>query len=173
MNPYEASSAVSTPRSNLNNYRASRLAFYLCALVTSFAMPLSAFLIAGLVNSTFKPNMGTWVIPYFFLTAVLCMPIGIFTAIVTRWSRRRISRSPLYSILSAIVMGFLPVVLIPALKNSNAALSSLSFAAQQSLLLFWTAGAPIFLGATAYLLIAIKNPPDDDGSWPAPNYWNE
>lgn len=134
-------------------------------------MPFSAVLISDLVNRTYNPNMGAWVTPYFLITALLCVPIGIFSAIVTRWSRRRISKSPLHTFLFAIVMGFLPVVLIPALKN--AMLSSLSFVAQQSLLLFWTAGAPIFLGATTYLLVAIRNPPDDDGSWPAPNYWNE
>jgi len=171
MNPFEANSSVQSIRSNVANYRSSRLAFYCCAMVTSVTMPFSAFLIAGIVNDTFKPNMGTWVIPYFFITAIVCVPIGVFSALVTRWSRLRISRSPLYSFLIAIILGFLPVVLIPSLKN--AALSSLSFAAQQSLLLSWTAGAPICLGATTYLLITVRNPPNDDGTWPAPNYWNE
>ncbi len=123
--------------------------------------------IARFITQTYRPNMGTWVIPYGLLVLLLCVPIGLTAAFFARWMRRCISSNPLLPLAVAVGLSALPYVMIPWLHGAQ-----LTFVAQMALLMLWTAVAHSY-GTLFYFVLQIKHPKDDDGQWPAPNYWNE
>lgn len=167
MNPYEATIAIEAKPSTSKMYRRSRLSFYSCVACTSILMPMAVIPIARFITQTYRPNMGTWVIPYGVLVLLLCIPIGLIAAFFARWMRRCISANPLLPLAIAVGLFALPYVMIPWLRGAQ-----ITFLAQMGLLLLWTAGGPFFLGTLLYFVLQIKHPRDDDGQWPAPNCWN-
>ena len=168
MNPYEATAAAEAIPATSKMYRRSRLSFYACAACTTVLMPLAVIPIARFITQTYRPNMGTWVIPYAILVLLLCIPIGLTAAFFARWMRRFLSANPLIPLAIAVGLVALPYVMIPWLHGAQVALLP-----QMGLLMLWTAGGPFFVGILLYFILQIKHPKDDDGQWPAPNYWRE
>ncbi len=164
MNPYASSDCLDDVVSKLRNDQRSRLAFWATAVTTTVLPPFFAIPIAWFINVTYKPNMGTWVIPYFLFVLVLAIPLGISTALFSRWARRFICREPLIPFMTVIAMCVVPYLTIPVLKGAT-----FGFFMQTLLLLFWTNSTPFLMGFTLYLFIR-RGHPVDDGQWSAPHY---
>jgi hypothetical protein len=164
MNPYASPPhrIQETKKSDIS--RRSRIAFWTTALSTPFLPPVFAIPIAYYIDVTYKPNMGTWVIPYFLFVIVFAIPTGIMSALVARWTRRFLFQNPLFTFCLAAGAVVLPFLMIPPLKGAE-----FNFFTQTLLLLFWTHTAPFLLGVTLYLTIRLGHP-IDDGQWENPDY---
>lgn len=166
MNPYASPTRKIqvTKKKDADISRRSRIAFWTTALLTPFLPPVFAIPIAYCIDVIYKPNMGTWVIPYFLFVIVFAIPAGILSALFARWTRRFVLQNPLLSLCAAVVTGVLPFLMIPPLKGAD-----IDFWLQTLLLLFWTNTSPFFLGVTLYLTIRLGHP-IDEGQWESPDY---
>lgn len=117
-------------------------------------MIAATFPISAYITETYRPNMGTWVIPYFLLVVVTSIPVGLLAACTARLATQNLFTSPLAPLVACLGMVLIPYFMIPAMKDVRS-----GFAIQTLLLLFWTSGAPFFFGITVYLFrtLALAN----------------
>jgi hypothetical protein len=143
MNPYEASTDANASIPVDVELKFTR-AFYSCVRVTVLLMIAATIPISSYVDQTYRPNMGMWVIPYVLSVVMTSVPIGFLAAYASRTAKKKFS-SPLVPLSASLAMAMVPYLMIPPLKDVQ-----LGFFIQTLLLLFWTTGAPFFLGITVY-----------------------
>lgn len=147
-NPYEVSRKAEFPRQHSSSYRWRS---FLCVVVTAFGMIVAMIAISRFINLNYRPNMRTWVIPYFILIAVTCVPVGISAVFVGHALRGLALKAIPFILGLAVVFALVPIVMIQAFKGA-----SISFAIQCLLLLLWTSGTPFFIGVLCQILLTFQ-----------------
>ena len=123
-------------------------------------MIAATFPISTYINQTYRPIMGTWVIPYFLFVVIASFPIGLLDGFTARTVIQNLRVSFFAPLAASLGMALVRYFAIPAMKGVR-----IGLVGQTSLLLFWTSGAPFFIGITVYLFksrLLANNDPDYD-----------